>query len=126
MSALDAAATGEDRAHLLGAFASVETTRVLDRGPGSLGGFVVRAPWGGGATIAPDVDDAGALLHARRAAAGRDKRVRAGVLADNDAGLERLVATGWTEAWRAPRMVRGEPLHWMPEAIWGQFNHALG
>ena len=126
MTALDAAATGEDRAHLLGAFASAEAARVLDRGQGSLGGFVVRAPWGGGATIAPDADDAIAILHARRAATGRDKHVRAGVLADNEAGLERLLATGWTEAWHAPRLVRGEPLHWMPKAIWGQFNHALG
>ncbi len=53
MAALDATATGEDRAHLLGAFASGETARVLDAGDGVLDGFVVRAPWGGGATIAP-------------------------------------------------------------------------
>ena len=126
MAALDAAATGEDRAHLLRAFAAPDTTRVLDRADGSLGGFVVRAPWGGGATIAPRIEDAEAILHARRVASGSAGRVRAGLLAENEAGLERLAALGWTESWRAPRLVRGEPLAWDPSAIWGQFNHALG
>jgi predicted N-acetyltransferase YhbS len=78
ITALDAAATGEDRGHLLRAFAAPDTTRVLDDGDGSLGGFVVRAPWGGGATIAPDPDDAMAILRARRVAAGPDHPVRAG------------------------------------------------
>jgi hypothetical protein len=48
------------------------------------------------------------------------------LLAENEAGIERLTATGWIEAWRAPRLVRGDPLTWQPNAIWGQFNHALG
>jgi len=126
VAALDAAATGEDRAHLFRAFATPETARVLERVDGSLGGFVVRAPWGGGATIAPDIADAEAILEARRASTGAGHRVRAGLLAENEAGLERLAAAGWTEAWRAPRLIRGEPLRWEPEAIWGQFNHALG
>ena len=108
------------------AFAAPDTTRVLDRDDGSLGGFVVRAPWGGGATIAPRIEDAEAILHARRVASGSAGRVRAGLLAENEAGLERLAALGWTESWHAPRLVRGEPLAWDPTAIWGQFNHALG
>ena len=37
-----------------------------------------------------------------------------------------LLADGWTEAWEGPRLIRGEPLDWHPEAIWGQFNHAMG
>jgi hypothetical protein len=53
---------GEDRHHLLAAFAAPDSTLCLDRPDGSLGGFVVRAPWGGGATIAPDPDDAMAIL----------------------------------------------------------------
>ena len=110
MAALDAAATGEDRTHLLDAFAAPDTTRVLARDDGSLGGFVVRAPWGGGATIAPRIEDAEAILHARRIATGAAGRVRAGLLAENEAGLDRLAALGWTESWRAPRLVRGEPL----------------
>jgi hypothetical protein len=126
MAALDVIATGEDREHLLRAFAAPDTSRVLELADGSLGGFVVRAPWGGGATIAPRRDDALAILHARRIASGPDRHVRAGLLVENEAGAERLVADGWTESWRAPRLIRGDPLRWNPESIWGQFNHALG
>jgi hypothetical protein len=89
-------------------------------------GFMIRPPWGGGATIAPEPADAFALLDARRDAYPVDRRVRCGILAENAVGLERLVAAGWTEAWRAPRLHLGDPLAWTPQAIWGQFNHALG
>lgn len=126
MAALDRAATGEDRRHLLTAFASPETTLCVERVDGSLGGFAVRAPWGGGATIAPDPDDAMAVLTARRLAAGPGKRVRAGLLGDNEAGLDRLSAAGWTDVWQAPRMIRGPMPDWNPSAIWGQFDHAVG
>ena len=126
MAALDRAATGEDRRHLLERFADAETTLCLERNDGRLGGFVVRAPWGGGATVAPDPDDAEALLTARRLAAGPEKRVRAGLLADNEAGLERLADAGWSDVWGAPRMIRGPMPAWDPAAIWGQFDHAVG
>ncbi len=126
MAALDARVTGEDRRHLMEAFAAPGTTRCVERADGSLGGFVVRAPWGGGATIAPDPADAMAILQARRRAAGPDKHVRAGLLAENEVGLATLADAGWTEAWHAPRLVRGAPLVWRPEAIWGQLNHAMG
>jgi predicted N-acetyltransferase YhbS len=126
MSELATAATGEDRLHLLAAFASPETAICLVRDDGTLGGFVVRAPWGGGSTIAPRLDEAEAILHARRVGRDEEHRIRAGLVAENEAGLERLLATGWTESWGAPRLLRGEPLRWQPDAIWGQFNHALG
>jgi len=126
MADLDRAATGEDRRHLLEAFATEESARTVARSDGALGGFVVRAPWGGGATVAPDPDDAIAILDARRRAAGPDGRVRAGVLAENEDGYRRLTDLGWTDAWSAPRLVRGAPLAWDPSALWGQFNHALG
>jgi GNAT superfamily N-acetyltransferase len=126
MTALDAAATGEDRTHLLAEFAAPATTQVAERPDGTLGGFVIRAPWGGGATIAPDIDDALAILRARRFASSPDRRVRAGLLEPNTAGLQRLRAEGWVDAWHAPRMIRGEMSAWEPAAIWGQFDHALG
>lgn len=126
MAELDAAATGEGRAHLLAAFAAPETTRCLERHDGSLGGYLLRAPWGGGATIAPSLDEAVAILHARRLAAGHDKRVRAGLLETNVAGLDRLLADGWIDSWQAPRLIRGEMPAWQPNAIWGQFDHAVG
>jgi ribosomal protein S18 acetylase RimI-like enzyme len=126
MAGLDRAATGEEREHLLGAFATPETALCLDRADGSLGGFVIRAPWGGGATIAPDQDDAMAVLTARRLAAGPDKRVRAGLLTENEAGRERLAADGWTDVWQGPRMLLGPTPDWTPDSIWGQFDHAIG
>jgi GNAT superfamily N-acetyltransferase len=126
MAALDAAATGEDRRHLLAAFASPDGTRVVVGADDRPRGFVVRAPWGGGATIAPDPDDAVAILDARRRASGPERTVRAGLVDLNREGLARLAAAGWTEAWHAPRLVRGEPMTWQPAGIWGQFNHAVG
>lgn len=124
--ALDRAATGEDRSLALASFADPATALVATDADDRLRGFVIRAPWGGGATIAPDPDDAIALLTARRRISGPDKRVRAGVIDTNVAGLERLVGAGWQLGWEARRMHRGEPLDWQPDAIWGQFNHAMG
>jgi GNAT superfamily N-acetyltransferase len=127
MEALDRAATGEDRAHLLDAFATHESARCLV-GPGECGlrGSVVRAPWGGGATTAADLEAGVAICEARRTSAPTARRVRADLLLENEAGADALQRVGWTEAWRAPRMHRGEPLVWRPSSIWGQFNHALG
>lgn len=125
-AALDRGATGEDRRHLLEAFASPESARVVVDSDGRPVGFVVRAPWGGGATIAPRLEDAMAILAARRAAYPTDRMVRAGIVLENEAGAAALEASGWREAWRAPRLVRGDPMTWQPSAIWGQFNHAVG
>lgn len=125
IATLDQRATGEDRRRVIDALATADGTRVLD-GEEGLAGFIIRAPWGGGATVAPRVGDALTILHARRLASGPDKRVRCGILLENAAGAEALEADGWTEAWRAPRLIRGAPLDWRPEHIWGQFNHAMG
>jgi GNAT superfamily N-acetyltransferase len=125
MGQLDRVATGEDRAHLLRAFATESSARVLEH-DGQIRAFVVRAPWGGGATIASDPADAGTILAARRASSSPDRRVRAGVVDSNEAGVQLFKQLGWTEAWSAPRLRRGEALDWRPEGIWGQFNHALG
>ena len=88
--------------------------------------FTLRSPFGGVATVARDASDALLLFDLRRREAGPEGRVRAGVPDENAAGLERLVAEGWTEVWSGPRMSRGEPLDWTPTGIWSQFNHALG
>jgi len=126
MVALDRTATGEDRAHALRRFATPASSTVLERADGTIAGFVVRAPWGGGATIAPDPDDAVRILEARRIAAGPGGRVRVGLVDENIAGLARLEGEGLHPVWSAPRLVRGEPLEWRPDWIWGQFNHAMG
>ena len=126
VAALDRSATGEDRSHLFAALATPDGSRILPGEGDRPAGFIVRAPWGGGATVAPDVDDAMALLEERRRGYPPGRRVRCGILLENEQGAAALERAGWTEAWRAPRLVRGDPLAWHPEHIWGQFNHALG
>ena len=126
-AALDRVATGEDRAHLLASFAALPGgLTVRAAADGSLRAFLLRAPWGGGATIAPDLEDARTILAARLRAAAPGHRVRAGVLASNEAGLAMLHGDGWTDAWTAPRMARGAPVDATLASIWGQFNHAVG
>lgn len=123
--ALDRRATGEDRAHVIRRFASGESTKVLAL-HGEVRGYVIRAPWGGGATVAPDPADAMRILRARRRAHGPGGRVRVGLVEENAAGLAQLEAAGLAPIWSAPRLIRGEPLDWHPDWIWGQFNHAIG
>ncbi|HEX5591016.1 MAG TPA: GNAT family N-acetyltransferase [Candidatus Limnocylindrales bacterium] len=122
---LDLNATGEDRGHAIRRFAAPGTTKVLES-DGEVRAFVIRAPWGGGATIAPDPAHAMRILEARRLAAGPGGRVRVGLVEDNAAGLAHLEAAGLAPIWSAPRLARGEPMEWRPEWIWGQFNHAIG
>jgi GNAT superfamily N-acetyltransferase len=126
MLALDRFATGEDRATVIGALATPSGTRVLESADGDVRGFLARAPWGGGATVAPNADDALAILRARRMSTPPGRRVRCGILLENQRGAEALQRDGWTEAWRAPRLVRGASMVWHPEHLWGQFNHAMG
>jgi GNAT superfamily N-acetyltransferase len=126
MATLDRRATGEDRRHLLERFAAPDTARIASSAGGSVAGFLVRPPWGGGATVAATPDDALAMITARRRTAGPAGRVRVGVLDENEAGIARLLAGGFREAWSAPRMIRGASIDWRPELIWGQFNHAVG
>ena len=125
--ALDRSATGEDRAELLAAVVGVPGGLALrDSADGRLRGFVLRAPWGGGATIAPDPSDALRLLDRRRHRDGTSDRVRAGVLSENAHGRELLETAGWHPTHVATRMIRGAALTWQPTAIWGQFGFATG
>jgi hypothetical protein len=126
MLAIDRDGTGEDREQLLRRLASPETARVALEDDGAIAGFVIRAPWGGGATVARSPEAALDIIAARRVTAGPAGRVRVGILRENDDGLDRLTELGFTPQWSAPRMIRGEPMTWHPERIWGQFNHAVG
>jgi GNAT superfamily N-acetyltransferase len=123
--ALDRAAMAEDRAEILRSLASAETTQIVRRGDGSLGGFLTRPPWGGGALIAPDLEDALRLLDYRRWKAP-DRRVAVGLLGANEAGRARLLGDGWIEEPGGSRMIRGAPVAWHPEWVWGQLSGALG
>ena len=124
--ALDREGTGEDRGHAIARLATPETTRVAPGTEGGIDGYVIRAPWGGGATVARSPEAALRIVTARRRAAGPDGRVRVGLADENSEGLARLSEVGLRLMWSAPRMIRGEAPPWRPETIWGQFNHAMG
>ena len=112
--------------HAIRRLADGETAKVVTGAEGGIDGFVIRAPWGGGATIARSADAALRIATARRRAAGPEGRVRVGLLDENVEGLARLTEVGLRLTWSAPRMLRGEPPSWRPDWIWGQFNHAMG
>ena len=99
---------------------------VLRDAAGRIHGFVARAPWGGGATVASSQKAALALLRARRLRVGPTAIVRAGTPTDNEAGIAALEATGWRPGYRAPRMELGPRVSWRPDMLWGQFNMAIG
>lgn len=124
--ALDRLATGEDRSAVLARLASPESSRVVLGDDGSLSGFLIRAPWGGVSLIAPEPDDAIRLLEWRRRQAGVDRPVFAGFPDTGDSRQARLLGAGWTLAGAGRRMIRGAPLEWRPDWIWGSFSGALG
>jgi hypothetical protein len=66
------------------------------------------------------------LLAYRRWRAGPDGRVAIGLLGANEAGRARLLGAGWAEEPGGSRMIRGIPLHWHPDWVWGQLSGALG
>jgi len=126
IATLDRFATGEDRSTVLASLLAPPSTWVALGAKGAIRGYLARAPWRGGALIAPNPDDAVRLLEMRRRSTGVSGKAGAGLVGSNRAGRERLRAAGWLEEPGGVRMIRGEPLDWHPEAIWGQFNGALG
>jgi GNAT superfamily N-acetyltransferase len=126
VTALDRFATGEDRRAVLASLLGPSSTWVAVDDAGAVRGYLARAPWRGGALIAPDPDDAIRLLETRRRSTGVSGKAGAGLVGCNTVGRERLRAAGWHEEDSGVRMIRGEPLDWHPEGIWGQFNGALG
>ena len=125
IAALDRQATGEDRSSILRSFADPATGHVALRDDGSIGGFVIRAPWGGRALIAREAASALALLDLRRRTSP-DRQLTIAVLESNAEGRARLAEAGWTERPGGPRLIRGERPRWRPEWIYGQFTGALG
>ena len=123
---LDRSVTGEDRSAVLRELVEPVSTTVALGPDGDVRGFLVRAPWRGGAVIAPDPDDALRLLERSRHSTGVSGKAGAGVLAGNETGRARLRDAGWEEELGGVRMIRGEPLDWNPDGIWGQLNGALG
>jgi len=134
IAVLDRHVSGEDRRPLIERFAA--SGWLLEDGPDarmgagsgepSLRAFLCRHSAGNAALIAPRPEDALCLLDLHRhllpqggrAGRGSSRRTRAG---------RRLLAERGRAEWRTfPRMVRGPEPEWLPAAIWGQFNHAMG
>jgi GNAT superfamily N-acetyltransferase len=127
ITALDRFATGEDRRAVLAAIADpVSTWVATDPSGRDIRGFLARSPWRGGALMAPDPDHAMRLLEMRRRSTGISGKAGAGLLGSNEDGRARLRAAGWVEEMGNVRMLRGEPIDWHPNAIWGQINGAVG
>ena len=124
--AIDAAATGEDRAHLLVASLNPATS-IVALGPNCrVVGFEVRAPWGTHPIVAPELVDGVRLLEDRRTRTAGGAEVRTALPDANRAGLTTLENLGWRQERELVRMVRGAPIRWQSSAIWGQFNFAIG
>jgi GNAT superfamily N-acetyltransferase len=124
--AIDAAATGEDRAHVLLASAD-PAIGVVALGPdGRVVGFEVRTPWGTHPIVAPELADGVRLVEDRRTRTAAGVEARTALPDTNRAGLTALENLGWRQDRTLVRMVRGAPIAWQPSAIWGQFNYAIG
>lgn len=124
--AIDAAATGEDRAHLLEASADPATGSVALGPDGRIVGFELRTPWGTHPIVAPELVDGVRLLQDRRNRKAAGAEARTALPETNRAGLTTLENLGWRHERDLVRMVRGAPIRWQPAAIWGQFNFAVG
>ena len=120
--AIDAAATGEDRAHLLEACADPATGMVALGPESRVVGFELRTPWGTHPIVAPELVDGVRLLQNRRARKAAGAEARTALPETNRTGLTALENLGWRHERELVRMVRGAPIHWQPSAIWGQFN----
>ncbi len=126
VDALDRWASGEERAHLLGAFGREGAGWVVaDDASGRLRGYALATPWGAGPVVAPDPVDALALLR-RSATLGEDGRLTAVLPAENAMGRALLAGLGFVEARSLPRMQRGASVAWRPEAIWRLFSFGMG
>jgi GNAT superfamily N-acetyltransferase len=134
IAVLDRHASGEDRRPLIERFAA--SGWLLEDRPGAgtatgtadspLRGYLLPTFRGNAALIAPRPEDALCLLDLHRHLLPQGGRGWAGLVTENEVGRQLLAERGTAE-WRTfPRMVRGPELEWRPEAIWGQFNHAMG
>lgn len=122
--ALDRWASGEDRAHLVAAFG--RPAWVIDDGPtGRVRAYALATPWGRGPVVAADAADASALLR-RSATVDADGSTVAVLPEENRAGRELLAGLGFAEVRSLPRMRRGRPVAWHPEAIWRLFSFGMG
>ncbi len=105
---LDLRLIGGDRSHLLRAIFSAGW--MVAGCDGSVRGYHVLAPWGGGPVLGANPGAARALVDLVRARAGSRGTADFWVAAENEEGRDYLRRVGFKEERRLPGMVRGEPL----------------
>ena len=121
MAALDAARhrRGPTR-HLLTAFAAPGTRpRVSSAPTGRSAASSSGRRGAAGRRSRPTSTTRWRSCDARRVAAGPERRVRAGLAGRERGGSGAPRGDGWTEAWQAPRLIRGDPLDWRPDGDLG-------
>jgi GNAT superfamily N-acetyltransferase len=127
---LDQLATGEDRSAALRVLAELNGGWILEQRGGPHGGrpagFLLPTERTYGAVVAPRFDDGLFLLDLHRWVAPDESSVRAGIPHEHQKGWQELIARGWSETWRAPRLILGPSIDWQPDWIWGQINSAMG
>jgi len=126
---LDRQATAEDRSAALAVLAELDGWALEDEDAANataLRGFLLPAERAYGAVVAPRFEDGLYLLDLHRSIVPAGAHVRAGIPHEHEAAWQELLARGWQETWRAPRMLLGPPIPWRPEWIWGQINSAMG
>ncbi|HEX7612917.1 MAG TPA: GNAT family N-acetyltransferase [Candidatus Limnocylindrales bacterium] len=128
---LDRLATGEDRSVPVGLLAEaggwvLEDAALEPGAAASLRGFLLPAERMYGAIVAPCFEDGLFLLDWHRYIIPEGAHVRAGIPHEHERAWTELLARGWQETWRAPRLLLGPDVAWQPEWIWGQINSAMG
>jgi hypothetical protein len=96
-----------------------------NREPG-LRGFMLPSERGNAAIVAPRDEDGLFLLDLHRHLAPEGATARSGVPDAHGVTVPELIARGWRETWRIPRMLLGNAPEWRPTWIWGQINSAMG
>lgn len=127
---LDRLATCEDRSAALRVLAELNGGWILEQRGGPDGdrpaGFLLPSERVYGAVVAPRFNDGLFLLDLHRWIVSDEGSVRAGIPHEHKKGWQGLIARGWVETWRAPRLILGPSIDWQPNWIWGQINSAMG
>jgi GNAT superfamily N-acetyltransferase len=122
---LDRKVTGDDRGALLGRFAPYGWGHSSEDG---LTGAILPSPSGGGlaALLPGSAESAEATLRAIRTLAGPRDDLLVYPTTENEAAHRLLRQEGFEELRAIPRMVLGQPLQWVPQAVWSPLGLALG
>ncbi|MGZ3583903.1 MAG: GNAT family N-acetyltransferase [Ktedonobacterales bacterium] len=124
--ALDAVATGEDRAELLRAFGPNGWVLPDEGSRGErIGGYAIRSAWGPYGVVATNARNARLLIEHASAVEGADD-MTAWLHSSNIGGRAAFEAAGYAEVRSVTRMVYGQCVAWHPELVWRMFALGIG